>query len=162
LSPQIVGGCAPGCIGRVVELHALTSHTIAGFGVSFEAKVVRELARFCEDLCDGRDGLWLVRVDGRIEGSVAIDGSHAARDGAHLRWFVVSPALRGRGVGATLLAQALRFCNAHGHRRVFLWTFDGLSAARHLYEKNGFRLAEQRRAATWGTEVLEQRFERGG
>jgi hypothetical protein len=37
-------------------------------------------------------------------------------------------------------------------------TFEGLDAARHLYEKNGFRLAEQQRGIQWGREVNEQRF----
>jgi hypothetical protein len=34
-----------------------------------------------------------------------------------------------------------------------------LWAARHLYEKTGFRLVEQRRGSQWGVEVNEQRFE---
>jgi hypothetical protein len=42
---------------------------------------------------------------------------------------------------------------------VYLWTFEGLDAARHLYEKSGFRLALQKRGAQWGAEVNEQRFE---
>jgi hypothetical protein len=37
-------------------------------------------------------------------------------------------------------------------------SFEGLGAARHLYEKRGFRLVEQRRGKQWGTEVNEQRF----
>lgn len=57
----------------------------------------------------------------------------------------------------------MAFCRARGHRRVYLWTFEALDAARHLYEKAGFRLAHQQRGRQWGTEVNEQRFElRGG
>ena len=40
-----------------------------------------------------------------------------------------------------------------------LWTFAGLDAARRLYERAGFRLAEERRGTQWGIEVTEQRFE---
>jgi ribosomal protein S18 acetylase RimI-like enzyme len=156
---QIVEGHRAGCIGRIVQLHAETYAAIAGFGVFFEAKVARELAAFCEGYRAGRDGLWLAVADGAIEGSIAIDGAHADRDGAHLRWFVVSSARRGAGLGDTLLDHAMAFCRARGYRSVFLWTFAGLDAARHLYEKQGFRLVEERRGAQWGTEVLEQRFE---
>ncbi len=41
---------------------------------------------------------------------------------------------------------------------IFLWTFHGLAAARHLYEKYGFRLVEERVGSQWGTQVMEQRF----
>jgi len=41
---------------------------------------------------------------------------------------------------------------------VYLWTFQGLATARRLYEKHGFRLAEERAGSQWGTQVMEQRF----
>jgi len=93
-------GYRPGCIGRIAELHACHYHRLADFGLAFESKVARELAAFCEGYVDGRDGLWLALVGGRVEGSIAIDGTHAQRDGAHLRWFIVSDGLRGKGVGS--------------------------------------------------------------
>ena len=43
-----------------------------------------------------------------------------------------------------------------------LWTFKGLDAARHLYERHGFRLAEEYAGAQWGVNLVEQRFEREG
>ncbi len=152
-------GYRPGCIGRITELHARHYHRLADFGLAFESKVARELAAFCEGYVDGRDGLWLALAGGRIEGSIAIDGAHVQRDGAHLRWFIVSEGLRGRGAGSRLLASAMAFCRKCGYRRVYLWTFEGLDAARHLYEKSGFRLVQQQRGAQWGTEVNEQRFD---
>jgi len=84
---------------------------------------------------------------------------HAQSEGAHLRWFILSDALRGRGVGARLIDTALDSCRACGYEKVYLWTFEGLDAARHLYEKAGFRLVERQRGTQWGSEVTEQRFE---
>jgi GNAT superfamily N-acetyltransferase len=66
---------------------------------------------------------------------------------------------RGRGIGHQLIGTAIEFCRGRGYKRVYLWTFEGLNAARHLYEKAGFRLVEQRKGSQWGTEVNEQRFE---
>ena len=43
---------------------------------------------------------------------------------------------------------------------VWLTSFRGLDPARALYERHGFRLVEEREAGSWGTSVLEQRFER--
>lgn len=106
----------------------------------------------------GRDGLWLGQDDAGIQGSVVIDGSGQQEQSAHLRWFVTSDETRGQGLGAQLLGVALDFCRARGHRCVHLWTFDGLHAARHLYEKHGFVLARTQRGSQWGKEVDEQLF----
>jgi len=158
--PTIHKDYVPGAIGRIVELHAHYYSQLVGFGLPFEAKVARELAEFCERYDGERDGLWLVQQDGNIEGAIAIDGAHAGHDGAQLRWFIVSDKMRGTGVGSALLTAAMDFCAARHYDRVYLWTFEGLGAARHLYEKFGFRLAHQQRGTQWGSEVNEQRFER--
>jgi len=95
----------------------------------------------------------------RVEGSITIDGIHGDDNGAHLRWFIMSDALRGKGAGNKLMDTAVEFCRDRNYGRVYLWTFEGLDAARHLYEKAGFELAEQFSGNQWGTEVTEQRFE---
>jgi len=159
---HLVPSYHPGCIGRIAELHATYYSAAAGFGLSFEAKVARELSAFCEAFDPRRDGLWLAMVDGRVEGSIVIDGSHAGDDGegAHLRWFILSDALRGKGMGERLLAEALAFADAKACARTFLWTFSGLAAARHLYEKHGFRLVRSHAGSQWGRVVEEQYFVR--
>jgi GNAT superfamily N-acetyltransferase len=123
-------------------------HAHWGFSLFFEAKVATELAAFLGRYDEQHDGFWTASADGRIEGSITIDGSHAAVEGAHLRWFVMSDARRGQGVGNRLIDAAIGFCRSRGDTRVYLWTFEGLDAARHLYEKNGFRLAEQQRGTS--------------
>lgn len=156
---EIVKGYIPGAIGRIVELHGTFYAGCAGFGLYFESKVARELCEFMQRCEQGRDGLWLALRDGRVEGSVAIDGSRAGAEGAHLRWFIVADPLRGCGTGQRLLENALGFCRERGYEKVYLWTFGGLDAARRLYERSGFRLTTERRGAQWGIEVDEQRFE---
>lgn len=155
---NIHAGYLPGCIGRVVEMHASFYARTVGFGAPFEAKVATELSEFCLRYDPERDGLWLAQDPAGIQGSVVIDGSHHGEAGAHLRWFITSDASRGQGVGAQLLGAAMAFCRARGHRQVHLWTFDELHAARHLYEKHGFVLARTQRGSQWGKEVNEQLF----
>lgn len=156
---EIARGYVPGSLGRVVELHGSYYHRHWGFGLFFEAKVAAELAEFLSRYDASRDGFWTVLAGGRVEGSIAIDGIHAQSQGAHLRWFIVSDAWRGQGAGHQLIHAALGFCRAQGYPQVHLWTFEGLNAARHLYEQAGFRLVEEHRGTQWGTEVNEQRFE---
>ncbi|OHC64208.1 MAG: hypothetical protein A2040_19570 [Rhodocyclales bacterium GWA2_65_19] len=139
-------------------MHATYYAKAVGFGAPFEAKVAAELAQFCRHFEAGRDGLWLAEDAGVIHGSVAIDGSHYQASGAHLRWFITSDAMRGKGLGAQLLGAAMAFCQARGYRKAYLWIFDELHAARHLYEKFGFKLARMQRGSQWGKEVNEQLF----
>ncbi|BBO72342.1 hypothetical protein DSCA_62720 [Desulfosarcina alkanivorans] len=152
-------GYLPGAIGRIAELHASYYARHWGFGLFFEAKVATELSAFLETHDPRRDALWTASVRGRVEGGVAIDGARAPQRGAHLRWFILSDALRGKGVGRQLVSRAVDFCVARKYPAIFLWTFEGLDAARHLYESVGFRLTCQQKGAQWGTEVNEQRFE---
>lgn len=152
-------GYLPGCIGKIVELHSQFYSPLAGFGVEFEAKVATELAQFCLHFDARQDALWLLVQNGVIEGSIAIHRPLDPQRGAHLRWFITSPKCRGTGIGSRLLASAVDFCRASHYGKVYLWTFDGLHAARHLYEKAGFQLVEQFQGTQWGKEVTEQRFE---
>ena len=99
---EIHQGYLPTAIGRVAELHARYYSALVGFGLPFEAKVAREMAEFCERYDKARDGLWLLLQDGRVEGSIAIDGARAAEQGAHLRWFITSDLVRGTGAGTAL------------------------------------------------------------
>jgi len=153
-------GYIPGSIGRIVDLHSRYYSKLVGFGLPFETKVERELAEFCERYDGERDGLWLALQDGNIEGAIAIDGFHIEQEGAHLRWFIASEKMRGKGIGTALLTSAIEFCQLRKYHQVYLWTFEGLSAARHLYEKFGFRLSFEQRGTQWSAKVNEQRFER--
>ncbi len=158
--PRIIEGYVPGSIGRLAELHGRYYAEHWKFGLYFEAKVATELSTFMKHRDVERDGVWVVTTGGRVEGGIVIDGVDAAEKGAHLRWFIVSDALRSGGWGRRLMSQAMGFCQRRGYDKVYLWTFEGLHAARHLYESAGFTLMEQHRGTQWGTEVNEQRFER--
>lgn len=154
----IINHYLPGTLGRVIELHARYYHWHWGFGLFFEAKIAAELADFYRRYNERRDGFWTACLDGRVEGFIAIDGLHSHDQGAHLRWFIVSATLRGTGIGSRLIDAAVGFCRKRNYKQVYLWTFEGLDAARHLYEKAGFSLTMQSRGTQWGTEVDEQLY----
>lgn len=157
---EIFTGYRPGLIARITEMHIDYYARSAGFGRAFEAVVAGGLADFCNRLDHPDNEVWTVTRSGRILGSIAIDGQDLGAGIAHLRWFILDDRLHGAGLGRRLMAQALAFTDARPFLRTDLWTFDGLSAARHLYEAHGFALAEQRPGDQWGREVLEQRFTR--
>lgn len=156
---EVQEGYAPGAIGRIVQLHGTYYHRYWKFGLHFESKVATELSEFLGRYVQARDGFWTARRGERIEGAIAIDGQDAHEHGAQLRWFILSDVLRGKGVGTRLIRTAIEFCRGRSYAGIYLWTFSGLDAARHLYEKAGFRLTVERAGTRWGAEVLEQRFD---
>jgi len=156
---NLVIGYTPGVIGRITELHAEYYSKHWDFEKYFEIKVATELAEFIAQYNEDKDGIFSIVVDGKIEGSVSIDRSSEKYNIAHLRWFIVSDNLRGKGAGNYLMDQAMKFCKEKGYSSIYLWTFQGLGSARHLYEKFGFHLTEEKAGKQWGSIVTEQRFD---
>ena len=154
-----IKGYYPGMVGQVVELHARYYAAEWGLDVSFETQVGRELSDFVAGLDQDKDGLWAATEGGALTGFIAIDGRRDDEPGARLRWFIVEPGIQGKGLGRRLLDLAVDFCREAGHPYVFLWTYQGLEAARQLYLRAGFRLTQEHRAAQWGGVIEEQRYD---
>ena len=154
----IVQGDIPGMIGRVAEMHGIYYAREHHFGRFFEAKVATGVAEFSDRLDKPCNQIWLAVMNGRIVGSVAIDGEDLAPGEAHLRWFILDDGCRGHGVGKKLLTEAMRFCDSVGFSAVHLWTFNKLTAARRLYESFGFTLVKEWEGDQWGTLITEQQF----
>jgi len=158
--PPLLRGFRPGLLGDVTALHGRYYAAHWGFTTFFEAKVASGLAAFASRYDPARDLVLSVAEGNRTLGSVTIDGSDpAAPEGLlHLRWFILAEEAHGKGLGRALIDEALAFSRGSGRPGVYLWTFDGLTAARRLYDRAGFVLVEEHPGDTWGTRVTEQRF----
>lgn len=157
---EVAAGYQPGLIARITQMHALYYARESGFGQRFESLVAGGLAQFCDRLDKPVNGIWTAMHAGQIVGSVAIDGEDLGDNIAHLRWFIVDDSVRGSGAGRKLLSAALDFADRQGFGEIHLWTFSGLSAARHLYESCGFECVQEWQGDQWGKEVTEQKFVR--
>jgi GNAT superfamily N-acetyltransferase len=145
-------------VDAVTDLHRRL-YSDEGFGPRFVAYVadgVAELVRVLEHE-PGAGRLWLVELHGRISGSIAVVRAGPAT--AQLRWFLLAPALRGRGLGRRLLADALAYAEGEGYQSVFLQTVKGLEHAAKLYRAAGFVLVAEHPGAPWGDQPIEQRYE---
>ena len=104
-----------------------------------------------------REAIRIVELDGEHAGSMGLSDEG---DEAAIRWVVLSPEVRGMGLGRRLLDEMLAFAEDHGYRRVWLETFSELTAAAHLYLERGFVVTAEDTAPRWGREsITMQRYE---
>ena len=133
-------GFKPGYLGRMIQLQGEYYDVVwAVPGQNFECMMARQMCDFHDTYVPGRDLLLSAHVDGVLAGHIAVVGVPSERPGARLRWFHVEEKYQGRGIGRELLTGAIDFCRSHGFKVVWLWTMEGLDAARHLYINFGFK-----------------------
>lgn len=142
-----------GDIGYVIHRHGVIYAREYGFNVEFDAYVAGGMAGFIENKTPG-ENLWIAECRNRFAGAVAIV-RHDAHT-AQLRWLIVEPEARQKGIGAQLVKQAVRFAADNGYRVIILWTIDFLDSARRLYAKAGFQLAETKVSRVWGKTLTEE------
>lgn len=104
-----------------------------------------------------KDCMLILECDKNASGCIAI--THTENSVAQLRYFFLEPELRGLGAGNSLLKAALDFCRQKKYSHVFLWTVSAQESARALYKNAGFKITETSENETWGTPVLEERWD---
>jgi len=145
-----------GDLGYLVYLHGILYAKEYGFDSSFETYVAIPLAEFIRSHTE-RERIWIVERRGEIVGSVAI--VKVSDRQAQLRWLLLSPELRGRGIGKRLMEEAVSFSRECGYSSLFLWTVDLLQDAARLYTLLGFHLTEEKKHRVWGVDLTEQRYD---
>jgi ribosomal protein S18 acetylase RimI-like enzyme len=147
----------PGDFGALLHMHGILYAKEYGFDYTFEGYVAGTLGHFKSLLDPARERLWLAEVAEQIVGSIAI--VKHSDEKAQLRWLLVDPAFRGRGVGSSLVREAVTFAKGAGYRSVFLDTVKELVPAALLYRAAGFVLTAEESRTLWGCNVTEQRYE---
>ncbi|WP_432738833.1 GNAT family N-acetyltransferase [Maridesulfovibrio sp. FT414] len=147
----------PGDIGYVAYRHAVFYSEQYGFDVTFDSYVASALAAFVEKFDSQKERLWIVEQGSATEGSIAIVKVDA--DVAQLRWFLVEPHARGKGLGKKMLSEAVSFCRRKKYKKIILWTVDELGVARKLYSKFGFHVEKTESHTIWGKHLTEELWE---
>jgi ribosomal protein S18 acetylase RimI-like enzyme len=153
----IRGELRPGDLEAIARMHGRIYTAEHGVAPAFEQDVADALAAAVANGWPDRGGVRIVELDGELAGSMAwtVEGDHAK-----LRWVLLNPSLRGRGLGRSLLRDLLEEIDAAGHEVVVLDTFSALRTAAHLYREQGFVVVDSRPHVRWGPTVELQRYER--
>ena len=83
------------------------------------------------------------------------DSDHVAR----IRLLLLDPQARGLGLGARLVDECIGFARRAGYQKITLWTHSVLTAARHIYQKAGFKLMRTERHRSWGKPVVSEHWD---
>ena len=150
----------PGDIGYITYMHAAIYAPEQGWDYTFDIYVAIPLAEFAQSQSQSqfsRERIWILKDTDRIVGTVAIV-KHSDEE-AQLRWLLLEPEIRGRGIGRWLVEEALDFCRISGYKSIFLWTVDTLYIASNLYRSVGFVQKERLTHDIWGSTVTEVKCE---
>ena len=144
-----------GDLGSIISLHGDLYSKEFNYDYTFEAYVGEAISQFAKRK-NNREQIWIVEYNHQIVGSIAI--CEYSKIEAQLRWFLLSPILRGKGIGNNLITKALEFAKKESFKNIHLWTVDGLHSAKKLYLKEKFELEEEITHSVWGSYHKEQKY----
>ena len=147
----------PGDFGWIVKRNAELYAQEYGWQPPFEGVCAQIVADFVNKFDPQWERCWIAAMDGDNVGCifVAKDSDTVAR----VRLLIVEPKARGLGLGARLVDECIRFARRAGYKKMTLWTHSVLTAARHIYEKAGFKLQRTERHNSWGPPVVSEHWD---
>jgi DNA-binding MarR family transcriptional regulator/N-acetylglutamate synthase-like GNAT family acetyltransferase len=157
-APYMLRPHQPGDIGWITHRHGVLYAQEYGWDETFEALVAEVSAAFIKTFDPKKERCWIAEKDGEIVGSAFLVKKSPSV--AKIRLVYVEPKARGLGIGARLTAECERFARQAGYKKITLWTNSILLAARHIYQKAGFRLVASEPHHSFGHDLVGETWEK--
>jgi DNA-binding MarR family transcriptional regulator/GNAT superfamily N-acetyltransferase len=147
----------PGDFGWIVKRHAELYAQEYKWREPFEGVCAQIVADYVNNHDAKRERCWIAEMDGENVGCIFV--AKEADEVARIRLLLVDPKARGLGLGARLTEEAVRFAREAGYKKMTLWTHSVLKAARHIYQKSGFKLTRTEKHKSWGQPVVSEHWD---
>jgi DNA-binding MarR family transcriptional regulator/GNAT superfamily N-acetyltransferase len=147
----------PGDFGWIVKRHAELYAQEYGWIEPFEGVCAQIVADFANNNDPARERAWIAEMDGENVGCIFLVADSPAV--ARIRLLLIEPKARGSGLGARLVDECIKFARGAGYAKITLWTHSVLTAARHIYQKAGFRLTRSEERVSWSKPVVSEHWD---
>ena len=156
--PQIIlRSPRPGDFGWIVARNAELYAQEYGWTEPFEGLCAQIVADFANKYDPKCERCWIAELNGENVGTVMLVKD---KDGvARIRLLLVDPKARRLKLGTRLVDECVRFAREAGYQHITLWTHSVLTAARHIYEKAGFKLTRSEKHKSWGKPVVSEHWD---
>lgn len=146
----------PGDLGLVASLHGRIYAEEHDLALGFEAYVMECLVEFFSQYDARWDKVWILEEGSRMVGFLVL--MHRPSRMAQLRFLLLEPDYRGKGLGNKLMELWLDFYREKNYRGAYLYTTSGQDPAVSLYEKYGFKRESTIQSRYHGIPLLETLF----
>ena len=147
----------PGDFGWIVKRHAELYAQEYNWAAPFEGVCAQIVADFANKNDPKRERCWIAEMDGEPIGCVFLVADSGAV--ARIRLLLVDPKARGLGLGARLVNECIGLARQAGYQKITLWTHSVLAAARHIYQKAGFKLTRSEAKVSFGQAVVSEHWD---
>lgn len=141
----------------IVESHSRIYQEEYNFNDSFNEFISDSINSFTKNKNNEKENIWVIDHNGILKGSIGI--VKVSDEIAQLRWFLIEPDQRGKGLGKQLIQEAIKFCKDNKYKSILLWTNKSLYAARKLYEDFGFNISESKSIYLSNQDIVEEKWE---
>jgi GNAT superfamily N-acetyltransferase len=122
-------------------------------------------AQFVERFDAAREAGWIAERGGERLGCIFLVQARDELSGAidpgvaQLRMLLLEPEARGLGLGKRLVTACHEFARQAGYRRIRLWTNSLLTAARAIYQAQGYRMIHSEAHHSFGHDLVGETWE---
>ena len=110
----------PRDLSTIIAMHGKLCRKEFGFGLGFEVHVAKSFADFVGNFNKDQDHIWLAEVGDEFKGFISlVDRGNGL---GQLRYFIITPDYRGRGLGKFLFSHLLTHAKTKGFKKIYLYT----------------------------------------
>lgn len=146
-----------GDFGWVVQANSSIHAQENGWNEKYEALVAKTVADYLNNFNPQKECCWIAEKDGENVGAAFLVKKTDTT--AQIRLLFVEQKARGLGIGKRLVQECTRFARKAGFKKITLWSSSSFIVAKHIFEKEGYKLIKSESENLFGKDILSETWE---